>query len=68
MDITPITATVPACYGVCCSRKTDCDRYRLIEQTSSFNTISTCSNTGQDTPLFVALKTAAATPQPEVIQ
>lgn len=68
MEILPITAARPACYGICCDRRKTCQRYDLIEQASTDHTISTCDNGLGDKPLFVAIKTAAATPQPEVIQ
>jgi len=54
--ITPISKAQHACYGVTCDRRKDCQRYALIEQTSTDNTIATCDNGLGDKPMFVAVE------------
>lgn len=53
MNIYPITSTVPACYGVTCPQRKDCQRYYLVESTDVDKTISTCMDGQGNRPHFV---------------
>lgn len=46
MTITPITATTPACFGVCCPRHAECARYAAAEGPNAVSPIATCDDNG----------------------
>lgn len=60
MTISPITDTVPACYGICCERRAECARYAAVEVTIEPLTIATCDSGRGQRPRFVALHAAEA--------
>lgn len=62
MTIYKISADLPSCYGICCQRRKECQRYARIEQTSTDHTIATCDNGLGDKPLFIALELPARQP------
>ncbi len=55
--ITPITPTVPQCFGVCCPQHGECARYAAMDgSVGDHSRISTCDDHGTgDRPLFVAV-------------
>lgn len=56
MNITPITATTPACFGVCCPRHAECASYAAAEGPNATSPIATCDDNGtNERPLFVQL-------------
>ena len=55
MNIYPIGPAVPACYGVLCPQRKDCQRYHLVESTEVDKTISTCAGADGSRPHFVAV-------------
>lgn len=54
MTIQPITPTTPACYGITCPKRRECNRYVPVEEPSEHQTISCCEDRGEF-PLFLAL-------------
>lgn len=60
MSIVPITASTPACYGICCPKHSQCARYEAVETTSMDATIATCQGGDGERPLFVQLQTEEA--------
>lgn len=60
MMIRAITATTPACYGVCCPRRKDCQRYAAVETSSQEDTVTTCEDGAGERPLFVEQKAKEA--------
>lgn len=60
MSVRPITATDPACFGVCCSQHQRCARYAAVDGlTGGASPIATCDRGDGSRPLFLAI---AATP------
>lgn len=55
MNITPITPTNPACYGITCPQHGQCARYAAVEESSPSETIATCEEAPGVRPLFVSL-------------
>lgn len=55
MTIVPISETVPACYGVCCTDHGECQRYAAVEAALPGQTIGTCDDGQGGRPLFVPL-------------
>lgn len=39
MTIQPITPTTPACYGITCPKRRECNRYAPVEEPSGHQTI-----------------------------
>lgn len=59
MNITPITATTPSCFGVMCPNHSKCQRYHLIDGAPAHQQrIGTCDDNGER-PLFVPVKEVA---------
>lgn len=57
MSIQPITATTPACFGVCCPQHATCARYAAAEGHNATAPIATCDDNGTNTrPLYVRLQ------------
>jgi hypothetical protein len=57
MNITPITATTPACFGVCCPQHGQCARYAAAEGPQAVNPIATCDDNGDGSrPLFLQMQ------------
>ncbi len=53
MNITPITDSTPACYGICCPKHGQCARYQAVEAPTTVSVIATCLDGAGDRPLFV---------------
>ena len=63
MDITPITANSPGCYGVCCPKHQQCGRYYLVNGApAALPVIGTCETGHDERPLFIEAKKAPLTP------
>lgn len=61
MSIIPITASTPACYGICCPQHGQCARYDALEGSDPvLATIATCMDGAGERPLFVQLQTEEA--------
>ncbi len=58
MSITPISPSVPACYGVACDRHATCARYAAVENRDALHFIATCEELGER-PLFVDARAGA---------
>jgi hypothetical protein len=60
MNITTITKSVPACYGVCCLEHGECTRYAAVEETTAeLHFIATCDDGTGTRPLFQAIQREA---------
>jgi hypothetical protein len=63
MSITPITASAPACYGVCCPQHGHCARYAAVDGMTGAHAIATCDDEGTGArPLFRQMQQGQATP------
>lgn len=49
-----IAGAKPACYGVGCPQRGQCERYTAVERTTEPNTDGTCDTGSGTRPLFVA--------------
>ena len=61
MTLRPITATDPACFGVCCPQHGRCARYSAIDGLEGDSQpIATCEDGAGERPLFRAIGAAQA--------